>query len=77
MLREVADDVPAADAELAPRVTADLLGDVLSLVPDEWLEPAPGMEDPASVRAAYVQNLLARLAGPRAWLPVAAAGSRR
>ena len=61
--------MPAADAELAPQVTADLLGDVLSLVPDEWLEPAPGMEDPAAVRAAYVQNLLARLAGPRAWLP--------
>jgi hypothetical protein len=77
VLLDVADDVPAADAELAPQVTGDLLGDVLSLVPDTWLEPAPGMDDPAAVRAAYVDNLLARLAGPRAWLPVPTAGIRR
>ena len=30
--------MPAADAELAPRVTRQLLDDVLALVPDEWLE---------------------------------------
>ena len=31
-------DVPAADADLAPRVTRQLLDDVLALVPDAWLE---------------------------------------
>ena len=72
MLREVAGDLAGTDAALTRLVTPDLLGDVLSLVPDEWLEPAPGMDHPAAVRAAYVENLLARLAGPRAWLPAPA-----
>ena len=63
---------PAPTPRLTRLVTPDLLGDVLSLVPDEWLEPAPGMDHPAAVRAAYVENLLARLAGPRAWLPAPA-----
>jgi hypothetical protein len=62
-----------ADAELAPLVTRDLLGDVLGLVPDEWLEPVPGAETPAALRAAYVDFLHARVTGERAWLPVAGA----
>jgi len=62
--------VPDADARLAPQVTADLLGDVLALVPDAWLEPVPGAEDPATLRAAYAAFLLARVTGDRAWLPV-------
>jgi hypothetical protein len=63
-------EVPDADARLAPQVTRDLLGDVLALVPDEWLEPLPGAASPADLRAAYVEFLLARVEGPRAWLPV-------
>jgi hypothetical protein len=62
--------VPDADASLAPRVTEDLLGEVLAEVPDEWLEPVPGAEDPDALRAAYVRFLLARVAGERTWLPV-------
>jgi len=71
--------VPDADAALAPRVTRSLLEEVLALVPDEWLED----DDPAAVRARYVDQLLARLAARDAWLPgvVAAAdaggGGRR
>ena len=61
----------AADAELAPRVTPDLLGEVLDAVPEGWLHPVPGAADPAAVRAAYVEFLLARVRGPRSWLPVA------
>ena len=56
-----------ADAELAPQVTADLLGEVLDLVPEEWLEAVPGA-DPAAVRGAYVDFLLARVSGDRSWL---------
>ena len=41
-------------------------------MPDEWLEPVPGAEDPAALRAAYVDFLTARL-GTRQWLPQAAA----
>jgi hypothetical protein len=62
--------VAAADAELAPRVTENLLDEVLAEVPDSWLEPVPGAEDADVLRAAYVRFLLARVAGDRAWLPV-------
>jgi hypothetical protein len=41
-------------------------------VPDEWLEPVPGAETPAALRAAYVAFLAARLA-TRVWLPQASA----
>ena len=56
-----------AGAELAPRVTADLLGEVLALVPDEWLDATD------ADRGAYVDHLCARAAEPAAWLPVGAA----
>lgn len=65
--------MPAADAELAPRVTRPLLEEVLRLVPDGWLEPVPGAETADALRAVYVEFLLARVAGSRAWLPVAGA----
>jgi hypothetical protein len=61
--------VPDADVELAPRVTRDLLRDVLALVPDAWLEPVPGAQTPADLRAAYAAFLLARVTGARDWLP--------
>ncbi|WP_018638873.1 HipA family kinase [Parafrankia elaeagni] len=49
----------AADAELAPAVTAALLSRVLELVPGEWAD-APG--------SAYIDWLLARVGGARPWL---------
>ncbi|GII86380.1 hypothetical protein Ssi03_43700 [Sphaerisporangium siamense] len=58
-----------ADAELPGLVTEDLLRAVTALVPDEWLEDEPGFAGPAAVRDAYVDHLLARAHGPRAWLP--------
>jgi hypothetical protein len=65
-LIECEPDVPAADAALAPRVTRQLLTEVLALVPDEWLEDdAPAAE----MRLRYVDQLLARLAARDAWLP--------
>jgi hypothetical protein len=65
--------VPAVDADLAPRVTRDLLEEVAALVPDVWLEPVPGAETPDALRAAYVEFLLARVRGDRAWLPAVGA----
>jgi hypothetical protein len=65
--------VPAADAELAPQVTRGLLTEVLALVPDRWLEPVAGAEEPDRLRAAYVDFLLARVDGERSWLPRAVA----
>jgi hypothetical protein len=70
-LVECSPDVPAADAALAPRVTRELLDGVLDLVPDEWLED----DDPATVRARYVDQLLARLGARESWLPGLAAAA--
>ncbi|SEK56916.1 HipA family kinase [Streptacidiphilus jiangxiensis] len=61
-------DVAAADAELGPQVTEQLLGEVLALVPDVWLEDEPGFDGPDAVRAAYVAQLAERAAGPREWV---------
>ncbi len=60
------DGLAAADAALAPQVTAALLDEVIGLVPDEWLSGATD-------RASYREFLLARVTGDRAWLPTRAA----
>jgi hypothetical protein len=65
-LIECEPDVPAADAALAPRITRDLLEEVLAQVPDEWLEDDG---TPATARGRYVAQLLARLEARDAWLP--------
>lgn len=60
--------VAGADRALAPRIDAELLREVVGLVPDEWLDGVPGLS-PAAVRAAHVEHLAARVASPRRWLP--------
>ncbi|MFF7634503.1 HipA family kinase [Kitasatospora sp. NPDC008050] len=63
-------DLPAADAELAPLVTEELLREVLALVPEEWLTPEEdGFADAAELREAYVRHLAARAAASAHWLP--------
>ena len=62
--------LPDVDASLATAVTPELLREVTGSVPDEWLEPVPGAETPAALRAAYVDFLHARVSGSRSWLPV-------
>ncbi|GGV72174.1 MULTISPECIES: HipA family kinase [Streptomyces] len=62
-------DVRAADAELAPKVTRELLGEVLAEVPDAWLAGEPGFDGPQQVREAYVDYLAARVRASAAWLP--------
>jgi hypothetical protein len=52
----------AAAAELAPKVTEELLTEVTDLVPDEWLVDEPGFAGPDDVRAAYRELLGARAA---------------
>lgn len=57
-----------ADATLVPKLTPDVLRDVVALVPDEWLRDEPGFESPEEVRSAYVEYLSARLEEPRGWV---------
>ncbi|MER5442715.1 HipA family kinase [Streptomyces sp. NPDC002790] len=55
-------DVAAAAAELAPRVTEELLARAAADVPDVWLADEPGFDDPDAVRRAYVELLAERAA---------------
>jgi hypothetical protein len=68
VLLPVASSVLAAHEELAPRVTPEVLAEVLALVPEGWLADEPGFADPDSVRAAYADVLTRRLAAPATWL---------
>lgn len=68
-LGHYAPDVRAADAELAPRVTEELLRAVVAEVPDPWLAEDAGFATPDDVRAAYVDYLLARVRLSQEWLP--------
>ncbi|MER5994620.1 HipA family kinase [Streptomyces viridosporus] len=62
-------DVRAADAELAPRVTEELLRAVTAEVPDAWLAEEPGFATPDEAREAYVRYLHARVRASGDWLP--------
>ncbi|WP_377268815.1 HipA family kinase [Peterkaempfera sp. SMS 1(5)a] len=62
-------DVTAADRELAPLVTEELLHEVVSLVPEEWLADEPGFDSVAQLRQSYVSHLAARAAASGLWLP--------
>lgn len=69
-LARFAPDLVAADRALAPLATAELFAAAAALVPDEFLIDEPGFDSPDAVRAGYVAQLSARVAGPRDWLPV-------
>jgi hypothetical protein len=69
VLREVAADPAPVHERHASLLTPTALNAILALVPDAWLEPTPWLADPATVRAAYLELLLARLGRPAAWLP--------
>ncbi|MFE0176923.1 HipA family kinase [Streptomyces sp. NPDC059002] len=62
-------DTRAADAALAPLVTAELLREIVAEVPDAWLTPEPGHDTPDALRDAYVTYLTARARTSAAWLP--------
>jgi hypothetical protein len=69
VLAPAAKDRDAADADLAPRVTGELLDAVLELVPDDWLDGEEGFADADAVRAAYREHLLRRVADRAGWRP--------
>ncbi|MFC8566975.1 HipA family kinase [Streptomyces sp. NPDC057245] len=68
-LGHCAPDVRAADADLAPEVTEELLREVVGRVPDAWLTCEAGFGTPEEVRAAYVGHLHARVQASHEWLP--------
>jgi hypothetical protein len=62
VLKPFAPDVAAAAADLAHRVTEDLLAEVTAEIPDVWLAGEPGFESPDELRRSYARPLLARAA---------------
>jgi hypothetical protein len=64
-LLPIAGDLEAADADLAPRVTEELLRRIVADVPDEWLTGEP---TPDATRTGYVEHLLQRVTAPRAFV---------
>jgi hypothetical protein len=62
-------DLDAADAALAPLVTAELLRTAVEAVPEPWLADERGFAGPDDVREAFVTQLLARRDARTAWLP--------
>ncbi|KQZ70095.1 MULTISPECIES: HipA family kinase [unclassified Nocardioides] len=68
VLLERAGDLAKADIEISNVLDESVLAEVVADVPDAWLDPVPGAEDPAAVRSAYVRFLTARLT-TRQWLP--------
>lgn len=63
-----AGSIAAADERLAGRVTPESLRAIVAGVPDEWLAAEPGLPGAADHRRAYVDYLVGRMAGPRAWV---------
>ena len=58
-----ADRIAAVDDDMAARLPAGVIADIVAQVPDEWLQGPDAFADPATQRAAYVDYLCARLAG--------------
>ncbi|MGC0333385.1 hypothetical protein RKD23_006375 [Streptomyces sp. SAI-170] len=57
-----APDVAGAAAELAPRVTEELLAEVTAEIPEVWLADEPGFDSADALRRAYAEPLVARAA---------------
>jgi hypothetical protein len=68
-------EVEAADAELGPRLSSDVIRGVVAEVPAEWLAGEPGFDDVEHLRDAYVAQVEARLVARPAWLPALAAAA--
>ncbi len=72
-LLPLAGDIEAADALLAPKIDEATLRAIVAEVPDEWLTAEA---TPDATRDGYVQHLLARLEGPRAFVEEAVRAQR-
>lgn len=73
-------DIAAADAELAPLMSAETVREVLDAVPDELLTDASIKSDfatPDEARARYAAYLAMRAGAPRAFVDEAVAAQKR
>jgi hypothetical protein len=68
VLMPCADALLEVDTGLAARLTAEVITEIVQLIPDEWLRDVEQFESPQQHRAAYVDYLLRRLEAPRAFV---------
>jgi hypothetical protein len=68
VLLPFASELEAADRELAPRVTPELIRAVTDLIPQVWLCDDHAFSDREAHRAAYAEYLMRRIAAPRAFV---------
>jgi hypothetical protein len=69
VLLRTARRIDAVDADMAAAITPDVVGQVVSLIPQDWLVDAGGSDSAAPpLRAAYQRLLLDRAAAPRAFV---------
>ena len=65
ILLSVAAGIEAADERLAPRITPELVDDIVRALPDQWLEDSSSFAQPSDARTAYATYLRERLEQPR------------
>jgi hypothetical protein len=68
VLLPFAGPIADADARLAPRLDRSVLEGFAGAIPDDWLRAEDGLPDPDAHRRAYVDYLMTRLDGPRAFV---------
>ena len=56
------------DALMSERLTPEMIRETVGLIPESWLAPEAGFQGPDQHRSAYVEYLLKRLEGPRAFV---------
>ncbi|HEX6397650.1 MAG TPA: HipA family kinase [Steroidobacteraceae bacterium] len=68
ILLPFASALPEADAALMGRITAEVIRDIVELVPEEWLVADTSFESTRAARDAYIRHLTRRLQAPRPFL---------
>jgi hypothetical protein len=68
VLLPLASSLRQVDAKMSERVTPDIIGDIVKLIPDAWLVEDSGFGGSNQHRDAYIEYLLSRLEPPRGFL---------
>jgi hypothetical protein len=71
VLLPYASQIREVDAGMAARLTPELIGKLVNLIPESWLGNEPGFATPEDQRQAYASYLLNRLEPPRAFVEAA------
>jgi HipA-like kinase len=68
VLLPAAGALAAVDADMAARLSAQLIADIVALIPDAWLDHGAPFANVVELREAYLAYLTRRLAAPRAFV---------